>query len=135
MAVVVVTLVAALTDLKWRIIPNRLVIAGLISGFVLNAALGGWGGGWGSVLGFGLALCIYVPLFILRAMGGGDVKLMAALGCLVGPHNWFILFILASVAGGIYAFILLLARDVSGGVLWNMVHIFRELVRLRLPFK
>ena len=35
-------------------------------------------------MGAGLALLIYVPLFALRAMGGGDVKLMAAVGAIVG---------------------------------------------------
>jgi prepilin peptidase CpaA len=130
-----IALTAAFTDIRARIIPNWLVIAGVAAGFGLNTVFYGWQGLAASALGFGLALLIYVPLFILRAMGGGDVKLMAAIGCMVGPRNWFEIFIYASVAGGIYGLFLVMLRNSGGGVLWNMLHITRELVRLRLPFK
>lgn len=134
-ALTVITLVAAVTDIRSRRIPNWLVVAGVAAGFVLNIALGGWAGLKAAALGFGLALLIYVPLFLLRAMGGGDVKLMAAVGCLAGPHAWFYIFILASIAGGLYAMFLLMARRSMGGALWNMLYIVKELVRLRMPFR
>ena len=130
-----ITVVAAFTDFKSRRIPNWLVLIGLVAGFGLNAALGGWSGLAAAGLGFGLALLIYVPLFILRAMGGGDVKLMAAIGCLAGPHNWFTIFILASIAGAVYAVFLLFAKRAMGGAIWNIFHIVKELIRLRLPFR
>ncbi len=130
-----VALIAAVTDIRARIIPNWLVVTGLVAGFGLNTILYGWQGLGSSALGFGLALLIYVPLFVLRAMGGGDVKLMAAIGCMVGPRNWFEIFIYASVAGGIYAMFLLTLRNSGGGVFWNMLHILKELIRFRLPFK
>jgi prepilin peptidase CpaA len=134
-AMTAITLVAAFTDLKARRIPNWLVLAGVVAGFGLNAALGGWSGVAAAGLGFGLALLIYVPLFILRAMGGGDVKLMAAIGCMAGPNNWFTIFILASIAGAVYAVFLLVAKRSMGGAIWNVLHIVKELIRLRLPFR
>jgi prepilin peptidase CpaA len=134
-AMTVVTVVAAVTDVRSRRIPNWLVVIGLVAGFSLNVALGGWSGLTESALGFGLALLIYVPLFILRAMGGGDVKLMAAVGCMAGPQAWFTIFILASIAGGVYAIVLLTAKRSMGGAFWNIVHIVKELVRFRLPFR
>src|SRR4051812_4812829 len=130
-----ITLTAAYTDIRSRIVPNWLIVAGLICGFGINAALTGWHGVLMSLLGFALALLIYVPLFLLRAMGGGDVKLMAAIGALVGPQNWFYIFIFASLAGGLYAVVLILVRSAGGGVFWNMWHIVKELVRLRMPFR
>lgn len=130
-----ITLVAAFTDIRARRIPNWLVLTGLVAGFCLNTVFGGWSGLTASALGFGLALLIYVPLFILRAMGGGDVKLMAAVGCMAGPHNWFTIFVLASMAGAVYAVALLLARRSMGGALWNIGHIVKELIRLRMPFR
>lgn len=39
-----------------------------------------------------LALAIYLPLYLIRGMGSGDVKLMAAVGALVGPGAWFQIF-------------------------------------------
>jgi len=118
-----------------RVIPNWLVLAGFAAGFGLNTILGGWQGLIAATLGFGLALLIYIPLYILRAMGGGDVKLMAAVGCMAGPQNWFLIFILASLLGGVFALILIFTRNAAGGVLWNILHILKELVRLRLPFQ
>jgi prepilin peptidase CpaA len=130
-----ISLIAAATDVHSRFIPNWLILAGFAAGFGLNAVLGGWSGLLAALLGFGLALLIYVPLFILRAMGGGDVKLMAAIGCMAGPQNWFLIFIFASLLGGLFAIFLILFRNAAGGTLWNMWHIVKELVRLRMPFK
>jgi prepilin peptidase CpaA len=132
---VVVTLIAAATDVHSRIIPNWLILIGFAAGFGLNTALGGSAGLVTAALGFGLALLIYVPLFILRAMGGGDVKLMAAIGCMAGPHNWFLIFIFASVLGAVFAIGLMTFRDAAGGTFWNMWHITKDLIRMRLPFK
>jgi prepilin peptidase CpaA len=134
-ALTAITVVAAFTDMRSRRIPNWLVMTGFIAGFGLNIALSGWDGLKAAALGFALALLIYVPLFILRAMGGGDVKLMAAVGSLAGPHAWFAIFLLASLAGGLYAIFLLTARRAVGGALWNIFHILKELVRMRLPFR
>ncbi len=128
------TLVAAVTDLHSRIIPNWLIVAGFIAGFGLNTVFGGGEGLLSSALGFGLALLFYVPLFLLRGMGGGDVKLMAALGCMAGPQNWFSIWIIGSIIWGAIALISLLARNAAGGALWNMWFITKELVRLRLPY-
>ena len=65
-----------------------LVVAGFVVGIALNTWLAGWPGTQQSLMGFGLAALVYVPLFILRAMGGGDVKLMAAAGAIIGPRDW-----------------------------------------------
>ena len=83
-----VTLVAALTDMRSRRIPNWLCATGVVLGFALNAWLYGWAGVGSAGKGFGLALLFYVPLFALRAMGGGDVKLAGVLGLYLGWLGW-----------------------------------------------
>jgi prepilin peptidase CpaA len=128
------TLIAAVTDLHSRIIPNWLIIAGLAIGFGWNASVAGWAGLFSSALGFGLALLIYVPLFLLRGMGGGDVKLMAALGSMAGPQNWFSIWIMGSLIWGVIALATVVFRSAAGGVFWNMWFITKELVRLRMPY-
>jgi prepilin peptidase CpaA len=130
-----IVLIAACTDLRARKIPNWLVLVGLGAGFLLNGVLDGSQGLLGALSGMGLALLIYVPLFILRAMGGGDVKLMAAVGCMAGPQNWFSIFIMASLLGGVFAVGLLLTRNAMGGALGNIWRIVKELAHLRLPWK
>lgn len=134
-ALVGLTGVAAITDAYSRRIPNVLVLAGLIAGFVLNVWLGGWLGLKDPILGFGLALLIYVPLFIVRAMGGGDVKLMAAAGAIIGPSQWFTLFIFASIAGGAIALGMLLTRQTLGPAFGNIMYILKELAHFRAPYK
>jgi len=129
------SIAAAIFDLRSRRIPNWLVVSGLVSGFALNGMLAGLTGLGSSLLGFGLALLIYVPLFMLRAMGGGDVKLMAALGSLCGPHNWLILFVFASLVGGISAIVVILGRRAARSSLTNTMHIFREVAHGRMPFR
>src|SRR4051812_18653820 len=106
--------ISAITDFYSRRIPNAVVVAGFIAGIALNTWLNGVNGLWHALMGFGLAILIYVPLFILRAMGGGDVKLMAAAGAIVGPKDWFTLFIFASLAGGAIALGMLLAKNALG---------------------
>lgn len=88
-----VTAVAAVWDWKTGLIPNWLTFGGAAAGLLGHVAHGGWVGGWSSAahqgllsLG-GLALCSLVPasMFIKGGMGGGDVKLFAALGALCHP--------------------------------------------------
>jgi prepilin peptidase CpaA len=129
-----VTAIAAASDLHSRTIPNWLVVAGLILGFGLNTYLRGWPGLWSALLGFGLALALYIPLYMLRAMGGGDVKLMAAVGSLAGPQDWFTIFVLASVLGGVFALGLLFLRNSLGATFYNIGHILGNLVRFRAPY-
>ena len=98
------------------------------SGLALMQLLGA------AFLGFGLALALYIPLFLLRAMGGGDVRLMAAVGALAGPRDWFVIFVLASLAGGVFAFGLIFVRNSLGITFRNIGHILKNLARFRAPY-
>ena len=71
--------IAAVYDIRFRRIPNWLVLTGLVLGLGLNTFLFRWPGARASLLGIGLAFLIYFPLYLLRGMGAGDVKLMAAI--------------------------------------------------------
>jgi prepilin peptidase CpaA len=132
-AVATLTVIAALTDIRSRTIPNWLVVAGLIAGFTLNTYLQGWPGLLLAAGGFGLSLLIYLPMYLLRAMGGGDVKLMAAVGSIMGAHNWFLVFIFTSFIGGVIAIIFLLFRGILGNALRNVGYILNEMLHLRAP--
>jgi prepilin peptidase CpaA len=134
-ALIGLTGIAAITDLYSRRIPNALVVAGFAAGIALNSWLMGWSGLWHSLAGFGLALLLYVLLFLIRAMGGGDVKLMAAAGSILGPREWFTLFIFASLAGGMMAIGMMMARNAFGSSFRNLAHIAKELAHFRAPYK
>jgi len=134
-ALVALVTVAALWDLRVRRIPNWLTATGVVGGLGMNFALQGWSGLGSAAEGLGLALLVYVPLFLLRAMGGGDMKLMAAAGALIGPVNWLVLFLLTSMLGGIVALLLVVMK----GRLWKTLHnvwlILSDMARLRLPYE
>ncbi len=92
---------AAWTDYRTGLIPNRLTLSGLLIGLVLCLAKGGGGGLVAGVVG---ALVVgLVPLLLFRfgAMGGGDVKLFAALGALLGAGSGLEVEMLAFVLGAI----------------------------------
>jgi len=120
-----------------------LTLAGLIAGFASHCFLG-WekSGGAGSLgglamagKGFGLAALIYLALYLVHGMGAGDVKLMAALGSIAGPTNWFVLFLATSILGAGVAVCLSLARGRLYSTLWNVGQIVKELTLFRVPYK
>lgn len=108
LAVLVVT--AALFDFRQRRVPNWLALTGLILGIGLNAFLYETAGLWMALRGLGVALLIYFPLYLLRGMGAGDVKLMAAIGSIAGAANWLGILVITSVLGGIAAVVLIVSK-------------------------
>jgi prepilin peptidase CpaA len=125
-------LAAAIYDLRCRRIPNWLTIGGIALGFALNLWLGE---GRAALAGFGLAVAVYLPMFLLHAMGGGDLKLMAGVGAIAGATAWFGIFILTAILGGVAAVALLLARGGLGRALRNILHILKQVFRLRAPYR
>ena len=99
-AVASIVLAATIYDLRFRRIPNWLNLSGLILGFCLNLFFFGIHGMLTAGEGLLLAAAVYLPLYCLRGRGAGDVKLMAALGALVGPFNWFQIFVVTALVGG-----------------------------------
>jgi len=106
----IVLAVATFTDLRDRCIPNWLVLPFLLVGIVLSPWRPDWGGsvfsfGWHGLVqsfaGMGLGFLVYGFLFWLGGMGGGDVKLCAALGAWIGPVQMFWALFFTSLAGGL----------------------------------
>lgn len=129
------TLVAAGYDIRYRRIPNWLVLAGIFTGFVWNLYSSGWSGLGHAAAGLGLGFALYFPLYLLRARGAGDVKLLAAAGALVGPGNCFWVFLLTAVLGGVIAMVWLVIRGRVNQTFFNLSWILGDLARLRAPYK
>lgn len=96
-------LAAAVVDIRTRRIPN--VLTASISGLGLAmAATGASGIGPGAALaGFVLGFLLMMPGYALGATGAGDVKLMAAIGAVLGPGLVLSAFLFTAVAGGVLA--------------------------------
>jgi len=95
---------AVFTDVRTRRIPNWLTAA--ITGAGFGIAFGG-----GAVtpaqaaLGMIAGLLLMMPGHVIGATGAGDVKLMAAVGSVVGPEMVLRAFLYSAVAGGVFAIV------------------------------
>jgi prepilin peptidase CpaA len=80
-----------------------------------------------ALIGLAVAFGLYVVLYALHAMGAGDVKLMAAVGALVGWQRWFGIFFVTALIGGVLALILVVARGRLKKTLFNLSFILSEM--------
>jgi prepilin peptidase CpaA len=74
-------------------------------------------------------------LYLIRARGAGDVKLLAAVGAVTGPGNCVWIFLLTAVLGGIIALILLLFRGRVRKTFFNVGWIIQDLLHFRAPYR
>jgi prepilin peptidase CpaA len=103
-----ITLVATITDLRWRRIPNALTFSGALLGLIYSVLVHGGPGAIGSVEGWALGLALWLPFYALGGMGAGDVKLLACVGAWIGPAGVIGVAIYASLAGGALALLVAL---------------------------
>ena len=102
---------AAASDLLTRRIPNLLLLAGALGALALHlfsnaptaALLGAFGGA-------ATGLLVFLPLYCLRGMAAGDVKMMAATGFFSTPTEVLHLALLSVCVGGAMALAMVIAR-------------------------
>jgi prepilin peptidase CpaA len=131
----VLVIVAAIWDVRTRRIPNWLTLSGVVLGMALNTFLFEIDGLWFSLKGLGVAFGVYFVLYLLRAMGAGDVKLMAAVGAAAGAVNWFGILVLTSVAGAVAGLLLVAFKGRLRKTLGNLGIIITSLGHGRAPYK
>lgn len=129
-ALLVICAVAAVTDWRTGTIPNWLTLPPLVLA-PLYFAVTDWP--WGAVRSLlGIFICSIVPvvLFWRRAMGGGDVKLLATVGALSGYMLGLEIQLFACGIAGLYA----LVRLCWDGLLFRTLqNIGRILLNAVLP--
>jgi prepilin peptidase CpaA len=94
---------AVYTDLRWSRIPNWLTFSAMGVGMVAHAWMGGFSGALASLSGCALGMGLFLLPYACRAIGAGDVKLVAAIGSILGPSGVVSVTVLSVLAGGIYA--------------------------------
>ena len=129
-----VLLLAVVFDIRERRIPNQLVLLALGAGMFFNltgpqsAAYGaglftltpGALGLSGAVLGALAGLALLLPLYLLRATGAGDVKLMAGIGSFTGADATVNIVLFILLAGGVLAVARMLWAGNSRRVMANV---------------
>jgi prepilin peptidase CpaA len=99
----VVLVTAMCTDLRWSRIPNWLTFPAMGFALLAHAWVGGLQGALFSLAGLGAGLGLFLVLYVTGSSGAGDVKLMAAVGALIGPYGALLSGLLAIMVGGLYA--------------------------------
>jgi|SRR5579864_5100777 len=113
--------VAALIDVWSRRIPNWVTFGTLLGGVLINAWLHGFGGVVTALLGAALGLAMLLPFYGMRAIGAGDVKLLAAVGSLVGPQALISIAIYGAIVGGAMSVLILLRHGLLARTLGDML--------------
>lgn len=103
---------AAWTDVKSRRIPNKLTLPFAIAGFILHALEDFPAGLVTALVGFAVGFGVFLIPYLMKAMGAGDVKLMAAIGALTDGRTVLAIVLFTALSGGI---LVIGKKAVSGG--------------------
>src|SRR5262249_44777631 len=119
---------------RTRKIPNWLTGSAILLGIGLNWFLGETRGLRIAAVGCVVAFVVYFILYTLRGMGAGDVKVMAAIGAMIGAIQWFGILITTSLCVILAAAVLLTAKGRFRKTLSNIGLILTSLPRGRAPY-
>jgi prepilin peptidase CpaA len=111
-------------DVRYRRIPNLLVLSLLIGGLTINISFGGFNGALTSLEGFALA---FLPMFLIHlfgAMGAGDVKLFGAVGSVIGVSMVPMTFVVVVMLGAVLAIYTMLRAGTIFSTLHGVLRIF-----------
>jgi prepilin peptidase CpaA len=111
-------------DVRYRRIPNVLVLATLVAGISINTVFNGLQGTLSSVEGFALAFFPMLLMHIFGAMGAGDVKLFGAVGAVLGVSLVPLAFVVVVMLGAVLAIYTMLRAGTVFTTLHGVLRIF-----------
>ena len=117
---------AVITDLNTRKIPNSLIIFGLVVSFVCQIVALQGSGGLNWLAGVAVGFACFIPLYLLRGMAAGDVKLMMAVGGFVGYPHIIKTAACVFIVGGVMALIMVLVNGRFKLLISNMRVMFTD---------
>ena len=113
----IIGLAATAEDLARRRISNWIPVTALLCGVIYGAFTSGWRGAGMAVLGAVCGFAVFLVLYLLGGMGGGDVKLMSGFGAILGPGQLLEAALWTAACGGLLALLVLGCRRLRG--LWR----------------
>ncbi len=102
----VLLIITAFTDIEAGVIPNRITYPGLIMGLLLSTQAIGIKASMGGAIFFA-GILMAIAILSRGGMGGGDIKLAGVIGSFIGYWGALLTLMIASLAGGIWAAVLL----------------------------
>lgn len=100
---VIVGLAASAEDLLHRRISNWTPAAALTAGLLLHTMQGGWRGALAALAGAASGFAVFLIFYLMGGMGGGDVKLMAGFGSVLGAGRLWEAALWTAAVGGLAA--------------------------------
>lgn len=107
LALISILLVAVITDLMARTVPNWLIFLGLMSALTISAAMNGFMGLGFMALGFAAGILFFLPIYLTGLLGAGDVKLIGIVGAFLGLHQMLVSAVLIFLVGGLISLFML----------------------------
>jgi prepilin peptidase CpaA len=126
MLIAAFALTTAFGDLRWRKIPRTFTISALVTGLVFHLIYGGF---LSAVVAATLGFTIGLLFFRMGAIGGGDVKLMAALGSLLGLSTWLLAMQAAVITAALIAIVQAVRHSRVRETLANLGELLRWLAQ------
>ena len=117
---------AAVYDLRWHKIPRGFNLIGFVAGLLFHAIYGRLLDAVQCAL---VAFALGMILYSVGAIGGGDVKLMTALGAMMGLYPWLHAMLIAIFVAAAMALVQVIRRGVWRQTLSNMGEIVMNLGR------
>jgi prepilin peptidase CpaA len=108
---VLVGLAATIDDLARRQIANWIPAAALLAGLGWQVSRNGWMGALYALGGAAAGFAVFLIFYLLGGMGGGDVKLMAGFGALLGAGRLLEAALWTAGVGGILALCVVAAKS------------------------
>jgi prepilin peptidase CpaA len=106
---------AVADDLVRRRVSNWIAGSAAAAGLAWHGLGGGLAGAGIALGGMAAGFGVFLAFYLLGGMGGGDVKLMAGLGALLGPAGILTAALFAAVAGALEALAVLAWRRLRAG--------------------
>jgi prepilin peptidase CpaA len=106
-----VGIAAIVDDLARRQISNWIPCAALAAGVILQTVNNGWRGTGSALLGTITGAAVFLIFYLLGGMGGGDVKLMAGFGAVLGVRQLLEAALWTAGCGGVMALVVIAASQ------------------------
>lgn len=119
-------LTATWIDIRRQRIPNPLSFGAAVLGLALQSLNGGWLGFTNGLGGLFIGLSLLLPFYLMRGMGAGDVKLMAAAGSFLGPQLTLFAVVGTLIAGGVMGVGVWVVRSGLSGFLTRYLRVAKQ---------
>jgi prepilin peptidase CpaA len=103
----IVGVAAIVDDVTRRKIANWIPCSAFVAGLILQTVQGGWRGAGSALLGTAAGAGVFLIFYLMGGMGGGDVKLMAGFGAVLGVRRLLEAALWTAGCGGLMAAIVI----------------------------